>query len=108
VRGYAAKLKADARHAAMPAPISAFLDRQKGVDRRKGAGVTGYCMGGPLVLGISAAAVPNAGDSRRGDLPFGCALVTDAGRQPAPAAAQEQGGLPDCHRAQNDDEQRPA
>lgn len=32
----------------------AWLDRQKGVDRKRKIGTTGYCMGGPLVMGAAA------------------------------------------------------
>lgn len=35
----------------------AFVDAQKEVDRKRGVGTTGYCMGGPLVM-FTAAAVP--------------------------------------------------
>ena len=34
-----------------------FLDRQKQVDRKRGIGTTGYCMGGPMVM-LTAAGTP--------------------------------------------------
>jgi carboxymethylenebutenolidase len=37
--------------------IAAWLDKQKAVDSKRGIGVTGYCLGGPLTI-FSAAAVP--------------------------------------------------
>ncbi len=42
---------------ATPSPISAFLDAQAATNKKKKAGVQGYCMGGPLSF-RTAAAVP--------------------------------------------------
>ena len=54
--GYAGKLTraAVARDATT---IAAWLDQQAAVDTKRGIGVTGYCLGGPLTI-FSAAAVP--------------------------------------------------
>ena len=54
--GYAGKLTraAVARDAVT---VAAWLDQQKAVDTRRGMGVTGYCLGGPLTI-FSAAALP--------------------------------------------------
>ncbi|HMT43367.1 MAG TPA: dienelactone hydrolase family protein [Chakrabartia sp.] len=103
VRGYAAKLKADAVMRDATAYL-AFLDRQKGVDKRKGAGVTGYCMGGPLVLG-TAAAVPNR--IRAGATFHSVALVTDAPDSPHLLLPKTRAAFR-IATARNDDEQRPA
>jgi carboxymethylenebutenolidase len=55
--GYAGKLTRESvgRDAAA---LAAWLDKQKGVDRARRMGVTGYCLGGPLTI-FSAAAVPD-------------------------------------------------
>jgi carboxymethylenebutenolidase len=54
--GYAAKLtrEAVARDAVT---MAAWLDTRRAVDAKRGMGVTGYCLGGPLTI-FSAAAVP--------------------------------------------------
>lgn len=53
--------------------LVAFLDKQRGVNTRRGIGTTGYCMGGPLVI-RTAAAVP--GRVRAGGSFHGGGLVT--------------------------------
>jgi carboxymethylenebutenolidase len=53
----------------------AFLDKQPEVNRKRGIGSTGYCMGGPLVI-QTAAAVP--GRVRAGGSFHGGGLATDA------------------------------
>lgn len=54
--GYAGKLTREAvsRDAVT---LAAWLDEQAAVDTKRGIGVTGYCLGGPLTI-FSAAAVP--------------------------------------------------
>ena len=54
--GYAGKLtrEAVARDAVT---LAAWFDQQKAVDTKRGIGVTGYCLGGPLTI-FCAAAVP--------------------------------------------------
>lgn len=54
--------------------FAAFLDRQPQVDTKRGMGVTGYCMGGPMMM-RTAAAVP--GRIRAGASFHGGGLVTD-------------------------------
>ncbi|WP_375381896.1 dienelactone hydrolase family protein [uncultured Sphingomonas sp.] len=56
-----------------------FLDAQPQVDRARGLGTTGYCMGGPMVF-RTAAAVP--GRIRAGATFHGGGLVTDAADSP--------------------------
>lgn len=57
----------------------AFLDAQKAVDKRRGIGTNGYCMGGPFTV-RTAAAVP---ERVRAAASFhGGALVTDAPDSP--------------------------
>ena len=56
-----------------------FLDAQPQVDRTRGLGTTGYCMGGPMVF-RTAAAVP--GRVRAGATFHGGGLVTDAADSP--------------------------
>ncbi|GLR46874.1 dienelactone hydrolase family protein [Sphingomonas astaxanthinifaciens] len=57
----------------------AFLDRQKATDRARGAGVQGYCMGGPFTF-RTAAAVP--GRIRAAASFHGGGLVTDKPNSP--------------------------
>ena len=60
--------------------FTAFLDAQPQVDRKRGMGTTGYCMGGPMVF-RTAAAVPGR---IRGAATFhGGGLVTDKPNSPA-------------------------
>lgn len=73
--GMRAKIKAEADGTA----YLAFLDGQLQVDKNKGVGVQGYCMGGPLTL-QTAAAVP--GRVRAGASFHGAGLVTDAPDSP--------------------------
>lgn len=54
--GYAGRLTRDAV-ARDATTIAAWLDKQRAVDAKRGIGVTGYCLGGPLTI-FSAAAVP--------------------------------------------------
>jgi carboxymethylenebutenolidase len=54
--GYAAKLTRPATVGDACAMVG-WLDSQKAVDRKRGIGVTGYCLGGPLTI-YSAMAVP--------------------------------------------------
>lgn len=56
-----------------------FLDAQPEVDTARGIGVTGYCMGGPMMM-RTAAAVP--GRVRAGGSFHGGGLVTDAPDSP--------------------------
>jgi carboxymethylenebutenolidase len=102
VRGYAAKLNAASATQDASAYIG-FLDRQKGVDRRKGVGVTGYCMGGPLVV-ISAAAVPAR--VKAGATFHSVPLVTDAADSPHLLFQKSKAAFR-IATAKNDDEQRP-
>ena len=60
--------------------FTAFLDAQPQVDRKRGMGTTGYCMGGPMVF-RTAAAVP--GRIRAGATFHGGGLVTDKPDSPA-------------------------
>lgn len=53
----------------------AFIDAQKEVDRKRGMGTTGYCMGGPLVM-FTAAAAP--GRIRAAGTFHGGGMATDA------------------------------
>jgi carboxymethylenebutenolidase len=57
----------------------AFLDAQKQVDKKRGVGTTGYCMGGPLTM-RTAAAVP--GRIRAGASFHGGGLAGDAPDSP--------------------------
>lgn len=59
--------------------FAAFLDAQPEVDRKRGMGSTGYCMGGPFVF-RTAAALP--GRVRAGGSFHGAGLVTDAADSP--------------------------
>jgi carboxymethylenebutenolidase len=61
----------------------AFLDAQPQVDKKRGIGSTGYCMGGPLVM-LTAAAVPAR--VRAGATFHGGGLATDAMLALVPAA----------------------
>jgi carboxymethylenebutenolidase len=54
--GYAGKLTPEAAGRDAVA-VAAWFDKQKSVDKARGVGVTGYCLGGPLTI-FSAAAVP--------------------------------------------------
>jgi len=54
--------------------FAAFLDKQPEVDARRGMGVTGYCMGGPMMM-RTAAALPER--VRAGGSFHGASLVTD-------------------------------
>ncbi|WP_174297069.1 dienelactone hydrolase family protein [Sphingomonas bacterium] len=54
--------------------FTAFLDEQPQVDTKRGLGVTGYCMGGPMVFRTAAAV---AGRVRAGATFHGGGLVTD-------------------------------
>ena len=56
-----------------------WLDRQRGVDTRRGMAVTGYCMGGPMAF-LTAAAFP--GRVRAIGSFHGAGLVTDAPDSP--------------------------
>lgn len=59
--------------------FTAFLDTQPQVDTKRGMGVTGYCMGGPMMM-RTAAAVP--GRIRAGGSFHGGGLVTDTPDSP--------------------------
>ncbi len=102
VRGYAAKLNAASVTSDAKAYIG-FMDRQKGVDTRKGMGVTGYCMGGPLVL-VSAAAVPIR--VRAGATFHSVPLITDGADSPHLLLPKTKAAFR-ISTAKNDDEQRP-
>jgi carboxymethylenebutenolidase len=75
----------------------AFLDAQRQTNKRRKAGVQGYCMGGPLSF-RTAAALPG----RIGAVAsfHGGGLTTRRGGQPAPAAAAHAGGVPGAGRRQ--------
>lgn len=51
-----------------------WLDKQKGVDTRRGIGTTGYCMGGPMVM-LTAAERPDR--VRAGGIFHGGGMATD-------------------------------
>ena len=60
--------------------FTAFLDAQPQVDRKRGLGTTGYCMGGPMVFRTAAAV---AGRIRGAATFHGGGLVTDKPDSPA-------------------------
>lgn len=55
--GYRAKLTASATESDAKAFVG-WLDKQKQVDKKRGVGTTGYCMGGPMTM-ITAASLSN-------------------------------------------------
>lgn len=83
--------------------LVAFLDSQKGVDRAKGVGAMGYCMGGALVL-RTAAAMPDR--VRAGASYHGGSLATDKADSPHRLLPQSRASYLIAV-ADNDDKQDP-
>ena len=69
-----------------------WLDQQDEVDTSRGAGTTGYCMGGPMVM-RTVAAVPDR-------FKAGATFHGGGRRQPAPADSADPGEHAACHRRQ--------
>jgi carboxymethylenebutenolidase len=69
--------------------FTTWLDAQKEVDTKRPLGVTGYCMGGPMMLRTAAA---RADRVRAGASFHGAALVTDGPDSPAALVPQLKGG----------------
>lgn len=84
--------------------FAAFLDAQPQVNRRRGMGTTGYCMGGPLVM-RTAAALPAR--VRAGASFHGGGLATDAPDSPHLLVPRMRGQFLFAVAA-NDDQRNPA
>jgi carboxymethylenebutenolidase len=82
----------------------AWLDQQKQVDKRKGVGTTGYCMGGPLVM-RTMAFVPDR--VKAGGSFHGGGLATAAPTSPHLLVPQMKAKAVLIAVAQNDDQQDP-
>ena len=82
----------------------AFLDEQKAVDRKRGIGSNGYCMGGPFTV-RAAAAVPTR--VRAAASLHGAGLVTDKADSPHRLLARTQASFLFAI-ARNDDAKQPA
>ena len=67
----------------------AWLDRQRQVDTRRGLGVTGYCMGGPMMMRTAAA---RADRVRAGASFHGAGLVGDTPDAPDKLVPRMKGG----------------
>jgi carboxymethylenebutenolidase len=81
----------------------AFLDAQPQTDKRKKAGVQGYCMGGPLTFRTAAAVPGRIGAA----MTFhGGGLVTDAPASPHLQIPRMKAEV-HCAVAQNDDARQP-
>ena len=84
--------------------FTTWLDKQRQVDTRRGLAVTGYCMGGPMMVRTAAA---RADRVRAGASFHGGGLVGDAADSPDKLAPQLKGGYLFAV-AQNDDARAPA
>ncbi|MEO6041255.1 MAG: dienelactone hydrolase family protein [Croceibacterium sp.] len=88
----------------MAQAIVRWLDKQPSVDKKRGIGTQGYCMGGPFVVRTTAA-VP--GRIKAGATFHGGGLVTDAADSPIKLLPQARASYLIAI-AKNDDAQRPA
>ena len=85
------------------AACAAWLDRQAAVDKARGIGTSGYCMGGPCTVRTAAAA---PGRVKAAASFHGAALVSDRADSPHKLLAQAQASFLFCI-ARNDDARSP-